>query len=264
MDGSEQTTGGQASEPVKDDLSTHGHRQMIGSVGLLLPVLLWLIAGWRPSGNDPWAPLNSISAYYYSGSVSAFAGMLIALALFLFTYRGYNNAFYRRDRATACIAGLAAMVVALFPTGAPIKSLELAWWTPRIGLIHYGGAAVLFSCFIFFCLFQFPMTSQDKSKALPRDKQARNIIYYACGVGIIACMAWAVYANSVAERIFWPESVALEFFAISWLVKGRVDQTAKAAGRKTMRYARNPRRLVKDVQRAAGRPKGLAAPQKQP
>ena len=41
---------------------------------------------------------SSISAYYYSGAVSAFTGGLIAMALFLFAYRGYENNYGLRDR----------------------------------------------------------------------------------------------------------------------------------------------------------------------
>ncbi len=234
----------------RDDLSTHAHRQLIGSVGLVLPVVLWLITGWRPAGERPWFPLSSISAYYYTGSVSAFAGMLVALALFLFTYRGYANKYYRRDRIAAIIAGGAALLVALFPTGAPGESLVLAWWTPLIGFIHFASATVLFGCFIFFCLFQFPMSAGKKGKPLPRAKKLRNVIYFACGAAMTMCILWAIFASFTGAPIFWPEALALEFFAMSWLVKGRAYATVAAAGRKTVYYARHPNTLVKDVQSA--------------
>jgi hypothetical protein len=148
-------------DPEKDDLSSHAHRQLIGVTGLVLPLLLWLIAAWRPTAGLPrWEPLGSISAYYYTGAVAALAGVLIALAVFLLSYRGYKNKHQRRDRISALIAGPAAVLVAAFPTDAPIASLTLSWWTPIIGKIHYFSAAVLFCSFIFFSLFQFP-----KSKA---------------------------------------------------------------------------------------------------
>jgi hypothetical protein len=51
-----------AAEP--DDLSSHAHRQLIGSLGLSLPLLLWLIAAWRPTAPLPrWRPLDSVSDY---------------------------------------------------------------------------------------------------------------------------------------------------------------------------------------------------------
>jgi len=234
-------------ERETDDLSTHAHRQLIGGVGMVLPILLWLIAGLRPTGESPWLPLGSVSAYYYTGAVSAFAGMLIALALFLFTYRGYNNMYYRRDRVAAIIAGGAAVLVALFPTGAPSDLLAPSWWSPSTGTIHNLSAAVLFSCFIFFSLFQFPMSSVEKAKPLPQDKKVRNLIYISCGVAMAACMLWVIYALFTDAPIFWPEALALEFFAVSWLVKGRAYVTIVAAGGKSLYYARHPRKLVDDV-----------------
>jgi hypothetical protein len=235
-----------------DDLSSHAHRQLIGSIGMLLPVLLWLIAGWRPIGEHPWIPLSSVSAYYYSGAVSAFAGMLIALALFLFTYHGYDNKYYRRDRYAASLAGLAAVLVALFPTGAPSDSLAFSWWTPRTGMIHFISAAVLFGSFIFFSLFQFPMSSVEKAKPLPLDKKVRNIIYICCGLAMAVCMLWVIYASFTDAPIFWPEVLALEFFAVSWLVKGRAYTTVVAAGRMCLYYARHPRKLAKKVLSTVG------------
>jgi hypothetical protein len=76
-----------------DDLSDHAHRQLIGYIGLVLPIILIIIAVDR-DGAEKWRELDSISAYYYTGAVAAFVGMLVALALFLFTYRGYRNKYY--------------------------------------------------------------------------------------------------------------------------------------------------------------------------
>ena len=101
-----------------DDLSYREHRLIIGSIGLLLPVLLYLIAGLRPTkGLTDWTVLDSISAYYYTGAVAVFVGMLFALALFLLTYRGYVGV--AADRIVGRVGGAAALVVALFPTSAP-------------------------------------------------------------------------------------------------------------------------------------------------
>ncbi len=44
-----------------------------------------------------------------------------------------------------------------------------------------------------------------------------------------------------------PEVLALEFFAISWLVKGRADWTARAAAEQARHYGRNPQQFVEDV-----------------
>ena len=234
-----------------DDLSSYALRQLIGWMGVVLPALLWLIAGWRPTeGLHRWDLLGSVSAYYYTGAVSAFVGMLIALALIFFSYRGYNNKYRRRDRSAAIIAGAAAALVAVFPTGAPSNLPEPLWWTPLTGRIHIISAVVLFGAFIFFSLFQFPKSKVKRGETIPREKRVRNWIYKFCGLAMVACMLWAGIALITDAPIFWPEALALEFFAVSWLVKGRAPFTAVAAGRRALHYGRHPGQLVSEVQSA--------------
>jgi hypothetical protein len=45
--------------------------------------------------------------------------MRVALALFRFTYRGYNNKYSWADRTASITAATAALGVAFFPTAAP-------------------------------------------------------------------------------------------------------------------------------------------------
>lgn len=84
---------------------------------------------WRPNlAADAWSG-TSISAYYWTGAVSLFAGLLAVLSVFLLTYRGYANEARRNkfdefesdkiDRRAAIVAGVAAALVALFPTSPP-------------------------------------------------------------------------------------------------------------------------------------------------
>ena len=93
---------------------------------------------------QPWKILESVSAYYYTGDVAAFVGILVALSVFLFTYRGYSNAYRRRDQCAAIIAGTVAIGVAFFPTGDPASLPVPSWWTPQTRTIHYFSAVVMF------------------------------------------------------------------------------------------------------------------------
>jgi hypothetical protein len=238
---------GQALEPLfataePDDLSSHAHRQFIGFLGLVLPVILWLIAGVRPiEGLPRWELLGSVSAYYYTGAVAAFVGILVALGVFLFTYRGYNNDYRRRDRVAAIIAGLAAVLVASFPTGAPNPLSVPSWWTPRTDTIHHISAGVLFCSFSFFSLILFPKSKVAAGEPLPLDKRVRNWIYILCGIAMVGCILWAWNTDFTGSPMFWPEALALEFFAVSWLVKGRADKTVVAAVRLILFYGRQIR-----------------------
>jgi hypothetical protein len=219
-----------ASRP--DDLSDNAHRQLIGYIGFVLPFLLILIAVIR-DGIERWRSLDSISAYYYTGAVAAFVGMLVALALFLFTYRGYHNKYNRADRWAAKAAAGAALVVAFFPTAAPVGVSALPWWTPTTGVVHHAAAVVLFTMFALFALWLFRLTAEGEQPMA--DKRRRNKIYLFCGIVIVVCIAWAGFNGLKGRPIFWPESIALIAFALSWLVKGYALRTIVGTARSLRR-----------------------------
>ncbi len=239
--------------PKLDDLSSHRHRLFIGILGLLLPILLWVIAGWRPTtGLQPWEILNSVSSYYYTGAIAAFVGILVALAVFLFTYSGYGNEHRNRDLIAAIIAGIATVGVAFFPTGAPADLAVPSWWSPLTRTIHYISAVVLFGSFIFFSLFLFPKSNRKAGESLPLGKRVRNSIYLFCGLGMVVCILWAGSALITDAAIFWPEAIALELFAVSWLVKGHADWTAINFGKRVLHYGRYPGQLINEVRKVIG------------
>ena len=213
-----------------DDLSGDAHRRLIGWIGLLLPALLVVIAIDR-DGLARWRSLESISAYYYTGAVAAFVGMLVTLALFLFTYRGFDNGHHKADRALAIIAGLAALVVAFFPTAAPTGVPPLSWWTRTTGVVHHVAAVVLFAMFAVFALWLFRLRRDGATETTGW----RNKLYLACGAAIVACMAWAGYNGATSREIFMPESVALVAFSFSWLVKGYAVETLVGTARRLLR-----------------------------
>ena len=215
-----------------DDLSVNAHRQLIGYIGLTLPFLLIFIALVR-DGVERWRSLESISAYYYTGGVAAFVGMLVALALFLFTYRGYDNKYNWADRWAAKIAACAALLVAFFPTSAPVGVSALTWWTPTTGRLHHVAAVLLFVMFAIFALWLFRLTATGES--LRPAKRRRNLVYLICGIIIVACIVWAGVNRLNGKPIFWPESVALIAFAVSWLVKGNALNTIMSTARSLLR-----------------------------
>lgn len=202
----------------EDDRSNPLHRQLIGYIGLFLPLILIFMVVFR-DGVAYWRSLNSVSVYYYSGAVAAFVGMLVALSLFLFTYRGFRNKHNGVERVVSITAAVAALGVAVFPTGAPDGVPQLSWWCPLLGILHLGFAILLFLLFAVFALALFPIKAREKK--VGRGKRRRNRVYYTCGIVILASIAWAGINGRLEKSIFWPESLALVAFAISWLVKGR-------------------------------------------
>ena len=202
-----------------DRLSQRTHRIAIGVLGLLLPLLVWLFAGRRPTvGLDrPWERLDSISAYFYTGGAGVFTGVLIALSLFLTTYPGYKGFIW--DRVVGVTGGIAAAVVALVPTRPP-KPLPIpAWWTNTLGVIHYVSAVVLFTSFILFSLWLFRKSSVPKGAKRPFEKVLRDQVCLVCGLVMVGAVLWAGRAGFTDGPIFVPEAIAVEAFAISWLTK---------------------------------------------
>ena len=213
-------------------LAPIAHRQLIGYLGLLLPFVLLFLACIRPTtGLESGEILDSVSAYYYTGAVAAFVGVLFALSLFLLTYRpGYEHDL--PDRVAGAVGGLAALCVAFFPTGPPGAVPELPWWSETTRTIHYVSAVSLFAVFIVFSLWLFRKTDVPKGEPPPPDKLWRNRIYLACGIVMVLSVAWAASSLLTGAPIFWPEALAFVAFAVSWLVKGFARKSVVEKARK--------------------------------
>jgi hypothetical protein len=208
---------------TENALSLNGHRRAIGLLGCALPLLVWLGAGIRPTkGLTDWQLLGAVSEYYYTGAVALFVGILFALSLFLITYRGYKED--RADRIVGGIGGWAGIFVTLFPTQVPKTNPENAalrpdWWRDAYSNLHFAAATVLFFTLMLFCLWLFRLSNIKRPQERPAEKRVRNAFFLAAGVMIGVCMLWAWLWGRHDKSIFWPETLAIEAFALSWLIK---------------------------------------------
>ncbi|NQT93659.1 MAG: hypothetical protein HQ559_12940 [Lentisphaerae bacterium] len=208
---------------VSGQLSHRAHRRLIGVLGLLLPVLLYLLAGVRATEGLPrWGLLDSVSAYYYTGAVGVFVGVLFALSLFLFTYPGYKGVV--ADRVVGILGGTAALGVALCPTAAPEGLAEPTWWCNLVRTVHYVSAVLLFVAFILFSIWLFRKSNIPNRRDRPAGKRRRDDICLACGIIMIVCVLWATSSMITHAPIFLPEAISIVAFAVSWLVKGEAYQ----------------------------------------
>jgi hypothetical protein len=195
-------------------------RKAIGFLGFFLPLILW--SGVWIWGNGTHVQ-PSISDYYYTVMRNSFVGVLCAVALFLFAYRGYE----KLDRITGYLGSIFALGVAFFPTSPdpttvppPQSSAAL------IGHFHLVFAGLFFATLIFFSLFLF--TRSHSNKRMTGMKKVRNTVYYVCGSIMLACvLAIGLYIllgpeNNEMNVVFWGESIALMAFGVSWLVKGEI------------------------------------------
>jgi len=219
---------------AEDELSLRAHRIWIGVLGFSLPFVLPAVDALRPTPLlTPWRLLGAISEYYYTGASGVFAGVLVALGLFLITYRGYKDT--RIDRGVGLAGGCAALVVAWFPCAPPSKELRLHWWSCGIGKLHYVAASALFFALMVFSIFLFTKSSIPQWRRRPREKKRRDIFSVGCGVVIGLSMLAALLIHP--GPIFVPESTAIVAFASSWLVKA--CGSARGSRRADLRSSKN-------------------------
>jgi heme/copper-type cytochrome/quinol oxidase subunit 2 len=193
----------------------------------MLAPLVYLLAGLRPTSGlqqEPWKLLDSISAYYHTGATAVFVGVIAALALFLFSYRGYKGAI--ADRVVGIVGGVAAAAVVLFPADPPPGVTAPYWWTHTTGEIHFVAAVGLFLSFIVFSVWLFRKSDTPRRRDRPAEKRHRDDVCLACGVVMIGAVLWAAVAihSDGNNPIFLPETIAIVAFAISWLAKGQAHQ----------------------------------------
>lgn len=216
-----------------------GYRTAIGVMGVTMPLILMAasLLGFLKTR----ALENSISAYYWTGIGDWFVGTLFVIGVFLFFYR-YSQfegdrprsqfAAVRAGHADAWlgkISGIAALVVALFPTEQSVPTLP-----PIIGNIHGGAAAILF-----LCLSLFPLLLFSQSRA-------RQRVYQLYGWSMLTVLLLIVVyqfgpesvrqATASWKPVLIMETVLIMLFGVSWFDKGR-ELAAKAKQARPLRRA---------------------------
>ena len=205
-------------------------RKVIGILGMSLPFLLFLFLF---IDNGLTQPLESISHYYYTRVSSIFVGILCILATFLVIYKGDDPI----DFYISLFAGLFALCVVCFPTGnlseiccdnSKIYSVtHLKVSAFREGF-HYASAGIFLGCLAYMSIFLFTISNKTPQERGSK-KIIRNRIYRVCGILMIAAILviGAGYFEFISETFykehqltFWMETIAIESFGFSWLIKG--------------------------------------------
>jgi hypothetical protein len=211
-------------------------RQTLGWLGVLLPpldLLFGVVFGnvlfqFNPAGMLTFV---SISATHFANSYLLFEGTMMAVGLFLITYRGYDN----RDFWITTVGGIGGIVLAMLPTKLAdgLVANDIEQYRNFLGMssgittyFHMAGALVFFVAMAFTEIWQFTKTSLPENE-LPKKKRQRNFLYRFCGIAMLASIllggAWDFFFHDV-----WPYGIyagewgGLWFFGIGWLVKGEV------------------------------------------
>jgi hypothetical protein len=154
-----------------------------------------------------------------------FVGILSGVALFLISYKGYEQI----DDIVANLSGVFALGMVFFPTamfsGRPVRVGMFQITDTVSEHIHLTFGALFFLALAFNSFFLF---TRRHPGVMGREKKRRNVIYRLCGiVMILAIVCTTVYTaflrgSSLAaiNPVLILESVALFAFGVSWLVKG--------------------------------------------
>lgn len=201
-------------------------RRLVGVLGMALPLLLFIFLmidiGYS-------SPLPSISHYYFTRVCSIFVATLSILAVFLLIYKGEEPL----DFYLSGSAGIFALCVVLFPTDnidGPFTVTVLKLSKFRM-VFHYISAAIFLSCLAAMSFFLFTKSDIPVEKRGQR-KKMRNRLYRICGFLMVAAIFLILarginlfgntYNNFYDRHLltFWMETLAVESFGLSWLVKG--------------------------------------------
>lgn len=194
-------------------------RNWAGFLGGVLPFisLLGAYIYSKVTGNIPsnfWSTL-SISATYYV--TPALVGVLTAASLVLMCYDGYTKV----DNLVTTISGVFGLCIVIFPCNCSVSPEYVGYFQLPVKLsntLHCASAVIFFCLLAFNALFLF--TKTDGSKERTKQKKIRDIIYRVCGIGMLCAMILMPLPISFFAKTWWIETIALFFFALSWLVKG--------------------------------------------
>jgi hypothetical protein len=198
-------------------------RIFVGALGVALPFLLVLGDG-LVLGGDPF-PRTSLSAYYYSGVREVFVGTLSATGVFLVTYKVADRTL---DNTLSTVAGLAIVVVALFPTGVPPDAVELTplqdlLGEPVVEWIHYIAAGAFIVSLAVISFFFGVREGARPPRPGVRSPEFWRRFHWACAAAIGVALAFIGLTELFGgppNSLLYGEAVAAWAFGASWLAKG--------------------------------------------
>jgi hypothetical protein len=212
-------------------------RILVGALGVALPFALMLLDGLVFDGQP--CPRDSLSAYYYSGVRELFVGTLSATAVFLITYKVAERTL---DNTLSVVAGVAALFVALFPTGRPSDASGLTPLQDRLGegvveAIHFGAAGIFIVSLAVICFYFGVREGTRPPREGTRSPAFWRGYHWTCAGAIGAALVWigvTEIADAPSESLLIGETVSVCAFGASWFMKGlerdmlRRDRVASA------------------------------------
>ncbi len=230
-------------------ISYHRLRQAIGWLAILLPFLLlagnYIINEFNILNNESfvmtqcnsytadYSVKSSLSYYYYTSVGTVFSGVLSAMGLLMFTYRGYpqrDEEIVPSDSFMTNLAGICALGMVIFPASPDFclaDNIHTYISSEIMGYVHYVFAGFFFLTVTLISLFNF-RRAQDVNDF---GKLPSHDFYKYCGRIMLVCVA-LILINTLWIADSYPElnhyniplvleTIALLAFGFSWIKKGQ-------------------------------------------
>jgi hypothetical protein len=196
----------------------------VGALGIALPLVL--VFGDKVAFHGNPFPRGSLSVYYYSGMRDEFVGILSATGIFLITYK---VAELNLDNSASLLAGLSAIVIALFPTGKPpYADVSLTPLQQLIGetatkWVHFAASGVFLVSLALITFFFGVREGLRPRRPGRHSPEFWRWFHWTCTCVMGLALLWIVVTLAVG----WPpralligEWVSAWAFGASWLGKG--------------------------------------------
>jgi hypothetical protein len=220
-------------------------RRGMGALAAALPPLLWL--GGRFGDGEPLR--CSMSAYYYSPAMrDTFVGVLVAIGVFLYLYKGFS----RQENWALNLAGALAVGIAMVPTTPSCED------GGRRLTAHGTFAVMFFLSIAYVCVFR----ASDTLSLVRDTRMAERLRATYRGLGALMVVspgvAWALDVllqpgSRGRSLVFFVEAVAVLTFATYWLVKSRELGATEAERLALERKLKPVSRTIPRPERAPGR-----------
>lgn len=198
-------------------------RVMVGLIGISLPIVLVLVDRIIFSGEP--SPRSALSSYYYSGVRDLFVGALCATAVFLVTYKVVER---NLDNTVTVVAGIAALMIALFPTersseSIPLTPLQDLLGETVVGVVHYAASAVFILGLSAMSYFFGRREGERERRPGHRPPVFWQWYHWACAGLILLAVGFMAISSLVGEpprALLYGEAISVWAFGASWLMKG--------------------------------------------
>lgn len=181
----------------------------IGIIALLWPIIL-IVGNMIIKVAFVFEP--SISDYFHTGMGHIFSGGLFVIGASMLTYKGFHCV----DGRTGNIAGLLAVLVALFPVNGSHGGNDL------VNTIHYISALLLFLVLAYFCIVIFTL-SPDEETNKKYKLCGWAILFFILGMGLDRFAVFGANSYSlfgIVDLFLVLEILTVWVFGYSWLLKG--------------------------------------------